>query len=1018
MAYRLLNGGRLIDRSKTRRFTFDGQEMAGFEGDTLAAALLANGQRLVGRSFKYHRPRGIIASGAEEPNALLGIGQGGPKGPRFEPNQRATAVELTEGLAAISQNNWPSLENDIGAVNAAIAEVAPVFSAGFYYKTFLKPRVAWKHVFEPVIRQAAGLGRAPEQADPDRYEHFHAFTDVLVVGGGIAGLAAARAAAATGAQVMLVEQTAHWGGRALVEADIAIDGRPAADWAEAEAAALAEMPNVRMRTRTMAAGLYDHGWALLYERIGDHQPGADVPRHRLWKLRAKQIVVATGAVERPITFVNNDRPGVMLAGAVRDYLRLYGVCPGKRAVVVANNDDAYRTALALHEAGAIVKGVLDTRPRASGDLPNRVRALGITVHEGHAVAAVEGTRQVEGIMHGRVTRHGLVGNTTRLSVDLIAMSGGWSPVVHLYSHCGGKLRWDEEAVMFRPAPERGAPTGAAGEVTTVCAGSANGHLGTAAILADATALGAQAAAAAGHADQHHGVTPAVTEALEEPIEPHWFSPASGKYHHGTKHFVDFQNDVTAADVMLAAREGYESVEHTKRYTTLGMATDQGKTSNINGLALLAEQLGVTIPEVGTTTFRPPYTPISLGAIAGDAKGVLFKPVRETAMHAWHDANGADWEPVGDWRRPYRYRRGTERRGESVRREVLNARQNVGILDASTLGKIVVSGPDAGRFLDRVYTNMMSSLKLGRCRYGLMCNENGFLMDDGVVARLAEDRFLCHTTTGGADRIHAHLEEWLQTEWWDLKVHTLNVTEQWAQVAVAGPNARRLIEAIGTDIDISAEALPFMSWADGTVAGLPARLYRISFSGELGFEVAVPATHGMALWEALLDHGAPLGVMPYGTEALHVMRAEKGFIMIGDETDGTVTPQDLGLNWAVSKKKEDFVGKRAQSRVDLARPGRKQLVGLLTENPQERLPDGAHAVAEVKKSGPMATIGHVTSTYQSPTLGRSIAMALIEDGKRLMEEEAVLTFPLEGGKVMRARCVDPVFYDREGEKLHA
>ncbi|MEM6489991.1 MAG: glycine cleavage T C-terminal barrel domain-containing protein, partial [Pseudomonadota bacterium] len=584
------------------------------------------------------------------------------------------------------------------------------------------------------------------------------------------------------------------------------------------------------------------------------------------------------------------------------------------------------------------------------------------------------------------------------------------------SHCGGKLRWDEAAVMFRPAPERGAPTGARGEVTTRCAGSANGHLATAAGLADAAAAGRAAAEAAGHAAQP-APEHAVVEPAEEPIAAHWFSPAEGKYHHGTKHFVDFQNDVTAADVMLAAREGYESVEHTKRYTTLGMATDQGKTSNINGLALLAEQLGVTIPEVGTTTFRPPYTPISFGAIAGQAKGALFKPVRRTAMDAWHARNGADWEPVADWRRPYCYRRGREGRAEAVRREVLNTRQRVGLLDASTLGKIVVAGPDAAAFLDRVYTGTMSTLKVGRCRYGLMCNENGFLFDDGVVARLAEDRFLCHTTTGGSDRVHGHLEEWLQTEWWDLSVHTLNVTEQWAQVAVAGPDARRVLQAAGTDIDLSAAALPFMAWAEGQVAGIPARVYRISFSGELGFEVAVPADQGLALWHALLAAGEAFGAMPYGTEALHVMRAEKGFIMIGDETDGTVTPQDLGLGWAVSKKKDDFIGKRAQARVDLTRTGRKQLVGLLTEEPGQRLPDGAHAVARICPA-PMRTIGHVTSTYHSPTLGRSIAMALIEDGRALVEAGAVLSFPLEGGKVMRARCVEPVFYDPAGEKLHA
>ncbi|MGF1552845.1 MAG: sarcosine oxidase subunit alpha family protein [Paracoccaceae bacterium] len=1017
MAHRLAQGGRLIDRTRPLSFVFDGARLQGFAGDTLASALLASDRVMVGRSYKYHRPRGIVASGAEEPNALMGVGRDGPKGPRYEPNRRATTVALAEGLVAESQNRWPSLTYDVGAVNAAVASVAPVFSAGFYYKTFIHPRAAWKHVFEPVIRQAAGLGRAPTKADPDRYEHFHAFTDVLVVGGGVAGLAAARAAAEAGAEVMVIEQTGHWGGRALAEDDVTIEGQPAADWAEAEAARLAAMPNVTMQLRTMAAGLYDHGFALLDERVEETAPEGEGPRRRLWKLRAKRIVVATGAIARPLAFAHNDRPGVMLASAVRDYLALWGVCPGRRAVVVANNDDAYRTALALDEAGAEVRAVVDVRPRAEGVLADRVRARGIAVHEGHAVAAVEGTTRVTGVEHGRMTRHGLIGETARLGCDLVAVSGGWSPVVHLYSHCGGKLTWDDERLMFRPAPERGAPLGADGAINTICAGTANGHLATKAALADALAVGRRAAADLGF-EPGEAREFAVEEPEEAPIRAHWFSPSKAKLRHGAKHFVDFQNDVTAADVYLAAREGYESVEHTKRYTTLGMATDQGKLSNINGLALLAEALGKPIPEVGTTTFRPPYQPVPLGAIAGQAKGDLFKPVRRTAMDGWHEARGASFEPVGDWRRPYCYPRPGESREAAVTREVTTVRSAVGLLDASTLGKIVVAGPDAARFLDRVYTNTMSTLKVGRCRYGLMCNENGFLFDDGVVARLSEDRFLCHTTTGGSDRVAAHLEEWLQTEWWDLRVHTLNVTEQWAQVAVAGPEARRVLERASTDIDLSAAALPFMAWTEGRLAGCPARVFRISFSGELGFEVAVPASHGLALWQALLDAGSYAGATTYGTEALHVMRAEKGFIMIGDETDGTVTPQDLGLDWAVSKKKDDFVGKRAQARADLARPGRKQLVGLLTENPAERLPDGAHAVADVRPRGPMTTIGHVTSSYHSPTLGRSIAMALIEDGARLKAEGALISFPLEGGRVVRARAVDPVFYDAKGERLHA
>ncbi|MEM0990292.1 MAG: sarcosine oxidase subunit alpha family protein [Pseudomonadota bacterium] len=985
MSARLPEGGLAIDRDRPVSFTFNGTRLPGFAGDTLASALLANGQHMVGRSFKYHRPRGIVASGAEEPNALLGVGEG----PRFEPNQRATTTELADGMVTGSQNHWPTLENDVGALNAWIANKMPVFSAGFYYKTFLFPRFAWKHVYEPVIRNAAGLGAAPTEKDPDIYEHFHAHVETLVVGGGIAGLIAAQEAADRGEDVLLVEQGHILGGRAPADGD-AIDGKSAPDWVAETEAALATHDNVRVRLRTMASGVYDHGYVLLYERVSDHlAPMADRPRHRLWRVRAKNIVMATGAIERPLTFANNDLPGVMLASAVRDYIRLYGVLPGKKVVVYANNDDAYRTALALHAAGAKVPAVIDVRPEVTGALPEQVRALGIPVMAGHGIARAIGKFRVEEVEVGKITGSSgeMTGRDDFYYCDLIAMSGGWSPVVHLWSHCGGKLTWDADRSLFQPDPAR-PPTGADGQAMVTCTGAANGALTLAEILG-----------------------PERTDApAEAPLAPHWFTPSRGKYAHGTKHFVDFQNDVTAADVRLAAREGYESVEHTKRYTTLGMATDQGKTSNINGLALLAEALGADIPVVGTTTFRPPYTPISMGAIAGSAKGKLFKAVRQTRMHGWHDRHGADWEPVGDWYRPYCYLRQGEDRHAAVTREVVNARTNVGLLDASTLGKIVVKGPDAGKFLDLIYTNMMSSLKVGRCRYGLMCTENGFLFDDGVVVRTGEDAFLCHTTSGGSDRVHAHMEEWLQTEWWDLKVWTANVTDQWAQVAVAGPAARKVIEAAGTDIDLS---LPFMSYAEGKIGGLPCRLFRISFSGELSFEIATPAKGGLSLWRKLLAAGEPHGLMPYGTEALHVMRAEKGFIMIGDETDGTVTPQDLGLNWAVSKKKTDFIGKRAQERADLVRRGRKQLVGLLTEDPKQVLPDGAHAVKRVREHIAMETIGHVTSTYFSPTLGHSIAMGLVEDG--LSRRGEWLDFPVDKDAVMRAQIVDPVFYDPKGEK---
>ncbi len=986
MAMRLENGGVLVNREKPITFSFNGQNCQGFEGDTLASALLANDHVLVGRSFKYHRPRGIMASGAEEPNALMGIGSGA----RFEPNQRATTTELQDGMVATSQNHWPSLKTDIGAMNAWVADKIPVFSAGFYYKTFLFPKIAWKHVYEPIIRKAAGLGKATSERDPDSYEHFHFHCDVLVAGGGIAGIQAAKQAADAGERVLLVEQTAHWGGRALVDGD-KINGMSGADWVASQIAALEAMPNVTLRLRAMTSGFYDHGYAMIYENVSDHAPRQDgAPRHRLWRVRAGRSIVASGAIERPLTFANNDMPGVMLASAVRDYIRLWGVLPGKRAVVYANNDDAYRTALVLQSAGAKVEAVLDVRAEADGDLSNQVRAAGIDVRTGTVIAKAKGRKQVDEVQIGTLDGEKVGGRDEYLHCDLICVSGGWSPIVHLWSHCGGKLVWDEARSMFHPDPDR-PPTGQDGGGMTSCVGAASGAMATAEILPDAS----------------------VSAPVEAPIQPHWFSPSHGKYNHGTKHFVDFQNDVTAADVRLAAREGYESVEHTKRYTTLGMATDQGKTSNINGLALLAEALNKPIPDVGTTTFRPPYTPISMGAITGSAKGPLFKAVRQSPMHGWHDANGADWEPVGDWYRPYCYRRAGEDRHAAVNREVINARRNVGMLDASTLGKIVVKGPDAGKFLDLIYTNMMSNLKVGRCRYGLMCNENGFLFDDGVVVRTGPDEYLCHTTSGGSDNVHGWMEEWLQTEWWDLKVYTANVTDQWAQIAVAGPNARRVLEDAGCDVSLDKADVKFMDYVEGTLAGCPVRIFRISFSGELSYEIATPAGYGMALWDALRESGARHGVMPYGTEALHIMRAEKGFIMIGDETDGTVIPQDLDLGWAVSKKKTDFIGKRAHERSDLVRKGRKQLVGLKTEDPNRVLPDGAHAVKRVYEEIQMTTIGHVTSTYFSPSLGHSIAMGLIEDG--LSREGEWLDFPVGKEDVIRAQIVSPVFYDAKGEK---
>ncbi len=988
--YRLAQGGSLIDRAKTVHFSFDGKPMTGFVGDTVASAVMANGQRLFGRSFKYHRARGVVGVGAEEMNALVGVGDGA----RHEPNLRATQVELHDGLTAVSQNRWPSLALDIGSIGNKLSRLLP---SGFYYKTFMWPRSFWKHIYEPLIRRSAGLGHAPEGRDPDTYEQIQVHCDVLVIGAGVAGLAAAEAAAASGGRVIIADENPRFGGLANIAAG-SIDGQPQTEWVGTKAALLADAENVHVLTRTTAINHAHHNHLMLFERLADHDPAllaAGAPRHRLWKVRARQVVLATGAIERPIAFANNDRPGIMLASAARAMIKRYGVAPGVQGVVFTNNDDAYLTALSLKAAGIGVR-VVDSRARAEGALADEARNAGIDVQASSVISAVHttlGGLNVDSVKIAAYRRgQGRVISERQADCDFIAMSGGWNPALHLWCHNGGKIKFDQSLQSFRPDHHRDA---------IVAVGAANGTFALNDILAEAYAGGKSKRKA-----------PKAQQSEQKPLEPLWFAPATGKYNEGNKHFIDFQNDVTAADLELAQREGYESVEHTKRYTTYGMATDQGKTSNINGLGVLSEATGKAIPEIGTTTFRPPYTPFSFGSIAGVLTKPLFLPVRRTAIYEWHVENGAIFEPVGQWRRAYTYPRAGEDKHSSINREILCVRNKVGLLDASTLGKIEIKGPDAAEFLDRIYTNTFSTLKVGRCRYGLMMNELGFLTDDGVTVRLAEDHFLMHTTSGGADRIAAWLEEWLQSEWTHYRVFVTPVTEQWAQFAIAGPKARDVLAKLSPDFDLSNEALPHMSFREGKLGRYPVRVYRISFSGELSYEVAAPANLGRGLWNEIVAAGEEFGLEPYGTEALHVLRAEKGYIVVGDETDGTTTPIDVGLEGLVSKKKADFLGKRSLEQSHLKAPGRKQLVGLLTEDPNEVLPDGAHAVKTVKDKPPMETVGHVTSTYHSPTLSRSIAMALIQNGRARMGE--TVSFPLEG-KIIRAKIVDPVFYDKEGTK---
>ena len=1001
MSTRLSKGGRLIDRSKSVEFTFDGKRLNGYEGDTLASALLANNQRLVGRSFKYHRPRGIVASGPEEPNALVGLGAGS----KFEPNQRATTTELFAGLHSKSQNAWPSLEFDIGGINRIMSRVFP---AGFYYKTFIFPRFAWKHIFEPFIRKAAGLGSAPTEKDADKYEYFYAHVDVLIIGGGSSGLAAALEVGRSGAKVLVLEQKSTWGGRAPVDG-VVIDNEKSEEWINKALAELESMPNVSLKNRTMGAGVYDHGWATGYESLTDHMPSKVGPRQRLWRIRSTRILTTTGAIERPLSFAGNDLPGVMLAGSVRDYIVDFGTSCGDIMVLATNNDDAYRTAIAQCEVGLKVAIILDARSNVTGELPNKARSMGIRVETGMAISKVKGSKSVSGVSICLQAGEGIP--IEEIKCDVVAMSGGWSPIVHLWSHCGGKLNWDNNNAMFRPDADR-PPLGADGSGFVIVGGSANGYLKADDSIKDAISQGKIVAKQVGFKPiKSKNIT--VDVEAEAEIEQIWQMPQGMSVKLQAKTFLDYQNDVKVSDVRLAAREGYESVEHTKRYTTLGMATDQGKLSNINGLAILADSLNAEIPNVGTTTFRPPYHPISMGSIAGDARGELFKPIRKSPIHNWIEANGGFFEPVADWRRPYCFQQNDEPVKDAVKREILNTRTNVGLLDASTLGKIIVKGPDAGKFLDMLYTNLMSNLKIGHCRYGLMCTENGFLSDDGVVARLDENTYLCHTTSGGSDRIHAWMEEWLQTEWWDWKVYTANVTEQYAQIAVVGPNSRKLLEKLG-GMDVSPEALPFMRFTEGTLGGIKVRPFRISFSGELSYEIAVSASDGQAFWNICMEAGKEFGIQPYGTECLHVMRAEKGFIMIGDETDGTVIPQDLNMQWAISKKKDDFLGKRAHLRSHMSDPSRWKLVGLKTVDPNVIIPDGAYATdGKIRDSGVKNMIGRVTSTYFSPTLNRSIAMGLVEFGPDRMGE--IIDFPTLDGKIIKAEICNQVFLDPEGER---
>ncbi|MGI9365948.1 MAG: sarcosine oxidase subunit alpha [Rhizobiaceae bacterium] len=969
--------------TKTVRFTFDSTTYEGLEGDTLASALLANGVHLMGRSFKYHRARGVIAAGAEEPNALMQISRDAS---RTTPNVRASVQEIFDGMKAESQNRFPTLHFDVGAVNNALS---PLFSAGFYYKTFKWPAAAWDTVFEPFIRRAAGLGKSPTEADPDRYSNRFAHCDVLIIGGGPAGLTAALAAAKKKKQVILCDENPHPGGWLLSDTDIQIDGQSGAQWVVDRVAELAQMGNVQVLTRTTGIGYFQQNMVVLNERVTDHlsRPDPDLPRERMWQVRAKNVIIAQGAIERHMVFADNDRPGIMLAGAAQTYLNKYGVAVGNQVAVYTACDSAYAAAFDLTEAGADIPVILDHRTDIADDLLAQARELGIKVVTGAVVEKTSGRLRINSITYAKQNGN----DRASVDVDALITSAGWTPSLHLYSQSRGKPQWNEDSQRFLP-----------GESPQDCL-SIGGCNGT----DDLKDLLQEAARSVGGRAAKHKVEHDVSTA-------DGMIGAAGKTADKGMGFVDFQNDVTAKDIALAVREGMHSIEHVKRYTTNGMATDQGKLSNMHGLAIAASLLDRPIPQVGLTTFRAPYTPTTFGSFVGHSRGKLFDVTRTTPVHEWAEDHGAEFEPVGQWQRAWYFPRSGETMHEAVDRECRTTRNIAGVFDASTLGKIEVTGPDAAAFMNIMYTNGWDKLQPGRAKYGIMCREDGFIYDDGVVGKLSPTRFHVTTTTGGAPRVLNHMEDYLQTEFPEMRVWLTSTSEQWATIAVQGPKARDIIAPLVSGADISNEKFPHMSVAECSVCGVPARLFRISFTGELGFEINVPADHGRSVWEAVWAQAEPMGACAYGTEAMHVMRAEKGFIIVGQDTDGTVTPHDAGLSWAVARSKPDFVGKRGLERPDLAAEGRRQLVGLATKDPDKVLPEGAQIVADPNQPIPMKMIGFVTSSYWSGTLSKSIALALVEDGRKLSGE--TLFVPLED-EVVEVEVTGTIFHDPKGERLH-
>ncbi len=978
------NNSPLINRDKTMSFHFNGQIFKGHPGDTLASALLANGQKLVARSFKYHRPRGIFSAGSEEPNALMCL----RKGAYQEPNVRATVAELFDGLEAFSQNHLGSLKHDLMAVNDLFSNF---LTAGFYYKTFMWPKAFWEKFYEPIIRSSAGLGELSGDEDPDQYDKGFLHCDVLIIGAGPAGLAAALASAQAGSRVILADEDFEMGGRINSET-FHIAKMHGSDWVKSTLAQLSSMQNVRLLKRTTVLGAYDHGIYSALERKTDHLTSSgNKPRQILWRIYSKRAILSAGATERPIAFANNDRPGIMLAGAVRSYANRWDVAAGQNVSIFTNNDDGWRTASDLVAKGVQVKTVVDTREiKPIADIP------GAAIEMGAQVVDTQGRHALKSIQ---------LSNGKQIRTDCLAVSGGWNPNVQLSCHHRGRPVWQEELLAFVAGGEL--PPG------MIVAGAANGKLD----LSSALSSGHNAARSISDELGHKGKIEAcaIAEGESTNNSAFWFVKDKGKT---KRSWLDFQNDVTTKDVRLAQQEGFVSVEHVKRYTTLGMATDQGKTCNVSAMAVMAENLGKTIPEIGTTIFRPPYTPVSIAAYAGRSRGKSFRPARLTPSHQWAKKAGAEFVETGTWLRAQWFtKEGENHWQESVNREVTQTRNSVGICDVSTLGKIDIQGKDAGEFLNRIYCNTLATLKVNMVRYGLMLREDGIAMDDGTTARLSDNHYLMTTTTANAVSVFRHLEFCRQCLWPDLDVHFISATEQFAQYAVAGPNSRKLLQKIvDPEFDISNEAFPFMGCRNITVAGgTPARLFRISFSGELAYEIAVATRYGNSLMEALIEAGEEFDVTSYGTEALGVMRIEKGHAA-GNELTGQTTALNLGMGRMVSKKK-DSIGNMLSERTAMNTDDSIRLVGFIPVDRTKVLNAGSHFVSKGRSVETKNDEGWMSSVTFSPSLNHSVGIGFIKNGHNRMGEIVLACNPLQGN-LLEVEIVSSHFIDPKGERLRA